>query len=116
MYPNPSRRLWGGELGILGQKAIAGMDGLGVRGESRFQNRIGAQIGQSGGRGPDADGLVGHLDMQGVLVRIGIDRDGGDAHSARSLDDSAGDFAAIGDQDFLEHAIPVWSGGFCGCF
>jgi hypothetical protein len=41
--------------------------------------------------------------MERVLVGVGIDRDRLDAHAARGLDDPAGDFAAIGDQDALEH-------------
>jgi hypothetical protein len=52
------------------------------------------------------DGLVGHFDMQGIAVRIGIDRHRGDAHAASSLDDPAGDFATIGDQNFLKQRRP----------
>jgi hypothetical protein len=37
------------------------------------------------------------------LVGIRIDRDGLDAHFARSLDDAAGYLATIGDQNFFEH-------------
>ena len=48
--------------------------------------------------------LVGHLDVQRVGIGVGIDRDRRDAHLARGLDDAAGDFAAIGDQDLTEHA------------
>ena len=44
-------------------------------------------------------GLVGQLDVQRVLVGLGIDGDGRDAHLAGGLDDAAGDFAAVGDQD-----------------
>ncbi len=52
------------------------------------------------------DGLVGHLDMQGVLVGVRIDGDGLDPHAAGGLDDAAGDLAAIGNEDFLEHRAP----------
>jgi hypothetical protein len=41
--------------------------------------------------------------MQRVIIGIGIDGDRLDAHLPRGLDDAAGDFAAIGDQDFGEH-------------
>ena len=61
---------------------------------------------RAAGGGADSDGLVGHLDMQRVLVGVGIDGDRLDAHLARGLDDAAGDLAAIGDQDFLEHWRP----------
>jgi hypothetical protein len=39
-----------------------------------------------------------------VAIGFGIDGDGFDAHAPRSFDDAAGDFAAIGDQNSLEHA------------
>src|SRR2546423_1025149 len=48
---------------------------------------------------------VGHLDVQRVAVGIGIDRDGRNSHLARRADDPAGDLAAIGDQDALEHGV-----------
>jgi hypothetical protein len=50
------------------------------------------------------DGFVCHLDMKRVTVGIGIDRYGPDAHAPRRLDDTAGDLAAVRDQDFREHA------------
>ena len=49
---------------------------------------------------------VGHLHMEGVLVSVGIDGDRLYSHPPRGLDDSTGDFAAIGDQNALEHAGP----------
>jgi len=48
-------------------------------------------------------GLVGLAHMQGVAVGVGIDGDGGDAELFRRPDDAAGDLAAIGDEDLLEH-------------
>ncbi len=77
----------------LGAGPAAGVDDL-VDDQIAFGRR----------RRPDRHRLVGHLDMQRVAVGLGIDRDRLDAHPARGLDDPAGDFAAIGDQDTLEHA------------
>ena len=57
----------------------------------------------------DADRLVGHFDMQRTGVGIGIDGNGRDAHAPRGADDAAGDLAAIGDQDFLEHRCRLTS-------
>ena len=68
-------------------------------------------------RRPDRDRHVGHLDMQGVAVGLGIDRDRLDAHAAGGFDDPAGDLAAVGNQDSLEHSgyetrVPVvWLNG-----
>ena len=55
-------------------------------------------------RRADRHGLVRHLHVKRVAVGLGIDRDRLDAQAARGLDDPAGDLAAIGDQDTLEHA------------
>jgi hypothetical protein len=46
--------------------------------------------------------LVGHLHERRARIGIGIDGDGLDTHAAGGLDDPAGDFATIGDEDFLE--------------
>mmetsp|Transcript_29714 Transcript_29714/g.55055 ORF Transcript_29714/g.55055 Transcript_29714/m.55055 type:complete len:304 (+) Transcript_29714:2-913(+) len=41
--------------------------------------------------------------MAGVLVGLGVNGHGGDAHLAGGGDDAAGDFTAVGDQDLGEH-------------
>ena len=51
------------------------------------------------------DGGIRHFDVEGIFVRVRIDGDGFNPQFARGLDDPAGDFAAIGDQDTLEHAV-----------
>ena len=88
----------------LGQKAVAGMHRLGAARLAGGDDLVDQQIAFGGFRRADGDGRVGHLDMQGVLVGLRIDGDRLDAHFARGLDDPAGDLAAIGDQDTLEHA------------
>ena len=57
------------------------------------------QVRFRGGRGADADGLVGQLDVQAVLVGGGVDRDGGEAELLAGADDADGDLAAVGDED-----------------
>jgi len=76
----------------FGAGLLAGSDDL-VDDQIAFRRR----------RGPDGDRGVRHIHMQGVLVGLGIDRNRLDPHAAGGLDDPAGDFAAIGDQDALEH-------------
>jgi len=49
--------------------------------------------------------------MKGVAVRVGIHRHGGDTHLAGGFDDAAGDLAAVGNKDLLEHLRP----NFCRC-
>ena len=49
--------------------------------------------------------LVRHLDMKCIAIGVRIDGDRLDPHTARGLDNPAGDFAAICDQNFFEHAF-----------
>ena len=94
----------------LGQKAVARMYRLGAAVLAGGDDLVDDQIALRRGRRADRHRLVGHLDMQRVAVGFGIDRDGRDPHAAGGLDDAAGDLAAIGDQDSLEHpryALPA---------
>ena len=91
------------EGGALGQEAVARMHGFGAGLLASLDDLLGHEIALRGRRRADMHRLVGHLDMHRVAVGVGIDRDRRDAHPARRLDDAAGDLAAIGDQDFLEH-------------
>ncbi len=90
----------------LGKKAVAWMDRVRTRRLAGRDDLLDHEIGLRRRRRADCDRLVGHLDMQRVLVGFGVDSDGLDAHAARRLDDATGDFAAIGDEDFLEHRLP----------
>ncbi len=58
------------------------MDGLGPCGFAGVDDVFNNQVGLITGCRADADGLVGHLNMQGVFIGIGIDRNGLDAHFA----------------------------------
>ena len=51
-----------------------------------------------GSGGPDEVRLVGHLDVPGARVGLGVDGDGGDAEPLGRAHDAAGDLAAVGDQ------------------
>ena len=63
------------------------------------------QIAVSGSRRADGNRFIRHLNVQRVAVSLGIDGDRLDPHAARSLDDPAGDLAAIGDQNSFEHVL-----------
>ena len=49
------------------------------------------------------DRLIRHGDEERIAVRLRIDRDAGDPYPMRRFEDAAGDFAAIGNEDFFEH-------------
>ena len=57
--------------------------------------------------------LVGHLDEERVRIGLRMDRDGPHAEPPRRPDDPAGDLAAIGDENGLEHG-PSWVGTLSG--
>jgi hypothetical protein len=80
------------------------MHRLGARPLAGGEDVLDHEIALGGRRRSDWHRLVGHFDMQRVPVGLGINRDGGDTQAARGLDDPAGDFAAVGDEDTLEHA------------
>ncbi|MNE29259.1 hypothetical protein D3C80_1227340 [compost metagenome] len=93
----------GGESGIFRQKAITRMHGIRTGPGDRIEYLVDDDIGLVGRCGTDMHRLVGHRHMQGIRIGVRIDGDGCDAHLLRCSDNPAGDFATIGDEDFLEH-------------
>ena len=97
----------------LGQEAVAGMHGFGAGLAAGLDDLLDHQIAFGRRRRPDQDRIIGHFDMQRVAVGLGIDRDRLDPHAAGSLDDPAGDLAAIRDQNSFEHGLltcNLWAG------
>ena len=67
-----------GELGPLGEEAIAGMNRVGAGGASGLDDRGDIEIARGRFGRTDEARLVGCRDMSGVGVRFRVDRDGGD--------------------------------------
>src|SRR3546814_15800 len=109
-----------GELAVLRQEAIARMHRLGAGLLAGRDDLLDDQVALGGSRRADMHGLVGHAHVQGTIVGIGIDRHRPDAKLAAGLDDAAGDFAAIGNQDLLEqllgHDALYLHSGMLSCF
>jgi hypothetical protein len=91
-----------GERRILGEKTVARMDRLRAGGFRRGDDFLGVEVALSSGCGTEVNRFVGLLDMKRMLVGVRVNGDGGGAHSSERADDSAGDGAAIGDEDFGE--------------
>ena len=100
----------------LGEEAVAGMHRLRAGLLAGVDDFLDDQIAFGRRRRADRDGVIRHLDMQRVPIGLGIDRDGLDPHPPRGLDDPAGDLAAIGDQNTLEHAPRAHSTSALGTF
>ncbi|MNM87516.1 hypothetical protein D3C81_996990 [compost metagenome] len=88
---------------VLGQEAVAGVDGLGAGFLRHFNDVVGAQVAVARGSAADMDRLVAEGDVAGIGVGIRIHRDGADTEPAAGGGDTAGDLAAVGDQDLAEH-------------
>ncbi len=90
----------------LGEKAVARMHSLGARLLAGLENALDDEIGLGRRRWADQDGLVRHFHVQRFLVGFRVDGNRLDAHLAGGLDDAAGDFTAVGDEDLLEQCTP----------
>ena len=88
-----------GEVGVLAEEAVAGMDRLRAGLPRDFDDRIAAQVRILRPRPADRPGLVGQAHVLRVGIGFGVHRDGADAELARGADHAAGDLAAVGDQD-----------------
>ena len=88
---------------VLAQESVARMDRLRAAGLGGLQNGFPAQITVFWCAGADVDGLITRQYMFGSRVGVRIHRHRPDAQTARRGRDPAGDFAAIGNQDFVEH-------------
>ena len=88
-----------GKVGVFGEKAVAGMDGLGAGYQRRGDYAVLVQIALRRVAGADAVAFVGHGHVEHVLVSFGIHRHGGDAHLLAGADYPDGDLAAVGYED-----------------
>jgi hypothetical protein len=93
------------ERGVFGEETVAGMDGVAPGAPGYVDDFIDAEIAFAGGGGPDWVGFVSEADVEGFAVDFAEDGGGADAEFAAGSEDANSDFTAIGDQDFLKHAL-----------
>src|ERR1700690_85457 len=86
-----------GEIGVFGEEAVAGMDGVHVGDFGGADYLRDVEIAFAAAGWADANGFVGEADVEGVAVGLGIDGDGFDAEFTAGGEDAERDFAAIGD-------------------
>jgi hypothetical protein len=92
-----------GKLGVFRKKTVAWMDRIYVGDLGRADNPIGPEVAFGALVSTDADRLIRELDVQRLNVCLGVNRQRLDAHLAASSHDAKSDFAAVGDEDFLDH-------------
>ena len=96
-----------GEIRILAQESVAGMNRLRTRFPGGFEKAIDYQIALRRRRRPDRDGLVGARHMRRVAVGFGVNSDRADAHLAKCPEDAASDHSAVRNKNFPEHQASV---------
>ena len=73
----------------------------------RVDQRFDVEVALAGGRRADADGLVGVADVEGALVSVGVDGDGGHPELLAGTHDAKRDLPAIRHQNLLEHTLDL---------
>ena len=92
-----------GELGVLGEEAVARMDGVGPGDFGGGDEARDVEVTVAARGAADADVVVGEADVQRLPVRFRIHRHGLDAQLLARADHPQGNLPAVGDQHFLEH-------------
>ena len=98
-----------GEVGVLGEEAVAGVDGVGPALLDGLEDRLGVEVALGRRLAPQGVGLVGQPDVERVPVELGVDGHGGHAHLPAGPDDPDGDLSPVGDENLLQHAAPFES-------
>ena len=90
------------EFGVFGQESVPGVDG--IRPDAKGQVDDLLFVEEALHRSwADQIGFIGLLDVDAGRVGFGINRRRGDIQLAARANNPHGDFAAIGDENFLEH-------------
>ncbi len=92
-----------GELGAFREESVPRVDGIDIADFGGGDDAIDFKITLCAGSWADADSFVGGLDVKGVVIGFGVDGESADAEVFAGADDAEGDFAAVGDEDFVEH-------------
>ena len=93
------------EPGVLGEEAVAGMDGLGAGLLRGVEDAVDAQVALARWRGADRHRFVGVQHVQRGAVGLGVDGDRRIAELAAGADDADRDLAAIGNEDLHGGAL-----------
>ena len=91
-----------GEVGVLGQEAVARVHRIGPAGARRGNQGRDVQVRLRGRRGPDGHGLVGRPHVWRAGIRLGIHSHGAPAQGVGGAHHAQRDLAPVGDQDLGE--------------
>ena len=103
---------------VLGEEAVAGVDGVRPARPRGVEHTVDAQVRLARGGRPDGQRLVGEPHVQGRPVLFREDGHRANPHLAAGADHAHRDLAAVGDEDLAERAhahrgmFPCFLGGF----
>ena len=96
----------GGELRILREESVSGVDGLGTGASRSLDDGFDVQVALPGGRGPDAHGHIGLCDVTRAGVGVAVHGHRSDAHPVQGSDHPDRDLAAVRNQHSVKrHAV-----------
>ena len=98
-----------GEVGVLRQEAVSRVDRVGTRLPRGCDHEVGAEVGVGGRVAREAYGVVSLGDVGQPGVRVGVDGHGLDAEPPTGGEDPAGDLAAVGHEQSLDHGVSFTS-------
>ena len=90
------------EARILGEKAVAGMDGVGAGAQRGVDDLAGIEMRDHRRLARYLDSLVGHADVARASLGRVMDRDRAEPDRSQGSQDATGDLATIGDQHLRE--------------
>ncbi len=103
--PGVDHRL--GEVGVLRQEAVAGVNRVGAGLLGGLQQLAEVEVGLRRGLTTQREGLVGQLDVRSVGVRLGVDRHAGQTGVLGRADHPHRDLTAIGDENLGDRRAGV---------
>ena len=68
-----------------------------------LQNGFGIDVALGCGLPTKGIGLISQAHVKCIAIEFGVDRHSGDPHLTGGTDNADGNFAAVGNQDFLQH-------------
>ncbi len=95
-----------GEVGVLRQEAVAGVDGVGATCPAEIENLVYSKIGVARCVAREGVRFVRDADMEGIDIGLGVHRDACVPGVPARADDPDSDFSPVGDED-LTHVSPV---------
>ncbi len=87
-----------GEVGVLGEKAVARVQGVGAGAACDVENLRCIEVGLGRAGPTEGEGLVGVADERGVTVGVRVDGDRREAGVLDGANHAQGDLAAVGDE------------------